>query len=85
LRAARKLLASQAGMFWSGVSAGRIPTPAERIQTAADATWAAATATTVVDFCYTASGGSAVYDSSSLQRHFRDIHTLSQHIGVADG
>ena len=44
-----------------------------------------ATAAEVVDVCYKAGGGTALYDSSPLQRHLRDIHTLTQHIGVADG
>jgi hypothetical protein len=33
--------------------------------------------------CYKAGGGTSLYDSSSL--HLRDVHTLSQHISVADG
>ena len=43
------------------------------------------TAGKVVDVCYKAGGGTALYNSSPLQRHLRDIHTLSQHISVADG
>jgi indole-3-acetate monooxygenase len=85
LRAARAVLRRQAEMFWAGVSAGRVPTPAERIQSSVTGTWAAATAAAVVDSCYTAGGGTVVYDSSPLQRHLRDIHTLTQHISVADG
>jgi alkylation response protein AidB-like acyl-CoA dehydrogenase len=37
----------------------------------------------VVNAMYTLAGGSAVYDSSPLQRHLRDVHVASQHITVA--
>jgi alkylation response protein AidB-like acyl-CoA dehydrogenase len=84
LRAARALLAAQAETFWE-VCSGKIPTPAERAQTSATGAWAAATASQVVDFCYSAAGGTAVYDSSPLQRCLRDIRTLTQHISVANG
>ncbi|MBV9172050.1 MAG: acyl-CoA dehydrogenase, partial [Chloroflexi bacterium] len=32
---------------------------------------------------YTAGGGTSVYASSPLQRRLRDIHALTQHIGVS--
>jgi indole-3-acetate monooxygenase len=38
--------------------------------------------TQVVDAAYTAGAGTAIYKSSALQRRLRDIHTLTQHIGV---
>ncbi len=41
-------------------------------------------ATAIVDTCYGAAGGSAVWEESTLQRRFRDIHVLTQHIAVAD-
>jgi indole-3-acetate monooxygenase len=85
LRAARAALRSEAQSFWDGVSAGRVPNVAERVRTSATASWIAATSAAVVDTCYTAGGGTALYDSSPLQRHLRDIHTLTQHISVADG
>ena len=85
LRAARALLRSQAEAFWATASAGTIPTLAEQVRCSASGAWVAATAASVVDVCYKAGGGTALYDSSPLQRHLRDIHTLTQHIGVADG
>jgi indole-3-acetate monooxygenase len=85
LRAARALLRSEAVSFWALLSAGRIPTQAEQVRCSATGAWAVSTAAAVVDVCYKAGGGTALYDSSPLQRHLRDIHTLSQHISIADG
>ncbi|MEM8767684.1 MAG: acyl-CoA dehydrogenase family protein [Pseudomonadota bacterium] len=35
-----------------------------------------------VDAMYTLAGGSSVYSTSKLQRHFRDVHVATQHIMV---
>ena len=35
-----------------------------------------------VDAMYTLAGGSSVYQTSRLQRHFRDVHVATQHIMV---
>ena len=85
LRAARALLRGQAESFWAGLCAGPTPTLAEQTRCSATGAWVVATAASVVDVCYKAGGGTALYDASSLQRHLRDIHTLTQHISVADG
>jgi alkylation response protein AidB-like acyl-CoA dehydrogenase len=85
LRAARAVLKSEAESFWAAVSTDRAPTPEEDVRCCATGAWAAATAAKVVDACYAAGGGTALYDFSPLQRHLRDIHTLTQHIIVADG
>ena len=36
-----------------------------------------------VDICYRAAGGTAVYETSALQRVFRDVHVATQHGMVA--
>ena len=36
----------------------------------------------VVDAMYTLAGGTSVYETSRLQRHFRDIHVATQHVMV---
>ena len=38
----------------------------------------------VIDRMYSIVGGTSVYETSPLQRHFRDVHTASQHMMVAD-
>jgi alkylation response protein AidB-like acyl-CoA dehydrogenase len=85
LRAARSLIRREADSFWDNLNAGNPPGLSEQIQPSATAAWATATAAAVVEICYAAGGGTALYDSSPLQRHLRDIRTLTQHIGVADG
>lgn len=39
----------------------------------------------VVDAMYTLAGGASVYESSRLQRQFRDVHVATQHIMVGPG
>ena len=46
------------------------------------ATGAAEAAAAVVDVAYHLGGGASIYESSPLQRHFRDVHTMTQHIMV---
>ena len=47
------------------------------------ATHASETAATIVTSMYHAGGGSAIYDSSRLQRRLRDVHVATQHMMVA--
>ena len=47
-------------------------------------THAVSTAVAVIDSLYTLAGGSSVYLSSPLQRHFRDVHVASQHMMVSE-
>jgi indole-3-acetate monooxygenase len=85
LRAARSLLMDEANSVWSNAVAGNSLIPSDQIRVLGTAAWVAHTAASVVDACYTAGGGSALYDSSPLQRCLRDIHTLTQHAAVAEG
>jgi indole-3-acetate monooxygenase len=82
LRAARELLMAESRAVWQSSLAGRVPTPPEMARVVGSVAWAAQTSASIVDTCYTAGGGTAPYNSSSLQRHLRDIHTLTQHAAV---
>ena len=82
LRAARALVYRDAADTWRTATAGEELTPEARARIRADGVWAASTAAQVVDAAYTAGGGSALYDTSPLQRRLRDIHALTQHFLV---
>jgi alkylation response protein AidB-like acyl-CoA dehydrogenase len=68
----------------AGAAAGDGPLPLEaRARLRLAATHAVTSAARVVDVAYGAGGGSAVYATSPLQRHFRDVHVVTQHMMVA--
>jgi len=85
LRAARALLRDDTNAVWSNAVNGNALVPNDQLRAIGTAAWVAHTAASVVGACYAAGGGSALYDSSPLQRCLRDIHTLTQHAAVAEG
>ena len=82
LRAARALLYADAAAAWATAEAGGAFEPDQRARIRAAATWAVATAASVVDAAYGAGGGTSIYSECPLQRRFRDIHALTQHFLV---
>ncbi|MEM1413305.1 MAG: acyl-CoA dehydrogenase family protein [Myxococcota bacterium] len=46
------------------------------------ATHAARAAARVTDAAYHLGGGASIYEHNPLQRHFRDVHTMTQHVMV---
>jgi alkylation response protein AidB-like acyl-CoA dehydrogenase len=82
-RSARAFLHEAVDEAWEAASTGD-PLDAEHRRllrlAATDAVWRSVDA---VDAMYTVAGGSAVYETSPLQRVFRDIHVLTQHGMVA--
>jgi alkylation response protein AidB-like acyl-CoA dehydrogenase len=81
LRAARASLHTEATSAWARAQDGLCPLDRARLR--ATSTYVASMATSVVDLAYTAGGGTSVYETSPLQRRLRDIHALTQHIGVS--
>lgn len=73
--AARALLREEAG----AVAAAGTPGPLERSRLRATSARVASLTASVVDTAHALAGGSAVYESSPLQRRLRDMRTSTQH------
>ena len=83
-QAARAFLAMRAQSYWQKALKDSV-TMADGPQVLQTTGWVVETSARVVDACYKAAGGSALYDSSPLQRRLRDIHTLTQHASTQEG
>jgi len=81
-RSARALLDATVAGATEAAAVGEITGEQRRLVRLA-ATNAALQAAHAVDLCYHAGGGSSVYESSPLQRVFRDVHVATQHAMVA--
>ncbi len=83
-QAARALLESRVAELWQQAQAGSI-SPDLQMRVMQTEAWVVEISARVVDACYTAGGGSAIYEASPLQRRLRDIHTLTQHASAQEG
>lgn len=82
-RAARALFYEAIDGVWAKALDG--PTDlGDRLAVRTANNYALNTAVTVIDRMYSIVGGTSVYETSPLQRNFRDVHTASQHMMVAD-
>ena len=81
-RAARHLLDHAVADAWRAAD-GSTDVDESRVALRQAATHAMTTSAAVVHTCYTAAGGAAVYETSPLQRLFRDVHVATQHAMVA--
>jgi len=79
LGAARASLEVQAASHWRHALAGTLKGDALSAQGTQTGIWIATTCVRVADACFSLAGGSAVYESSPLQRRLRDLHTAAQH------
>jgi len=83
LRSARAFLFEAVEEAWSAATAdGAISVPQRALLRLA-ATHATAASAKTVDMMYNTGGGTSVYATSPLQRHFRDIHVVTQHTMIA--
>lgn len=79
LRAARAFLTEAVGEIWDeAVSRGAITLERRAVLRLAT-THAIRLAVEVVDSVYHASGATAIFEGNPIQRHFQDIHVISQH------
>jgi alkylation response protein AidB-like acyl-CoA dehydrogenase len=67
---------------WDRVVGGDRLTLDDRALLRLAATTAALNSAKAVDLCYNLGGASSIYESNTLQRQFRDVHTMTQHVMV---
>ncbi len=83
LRSARAFLFQTISETWQAARTEGAISIQQRALLRLAASNAAAAAARVVDLMYNAGGGTSIYASSPLQRCFRDIHVVTQHMMVA--
>jgi alkylation response protein AidB-like acyl-CoA dehydrogenase len=84
LKAAEAFHRVQAENYWRRAVVGTLnmKDPALFAETTQAGIWIATTCVRVVDACFVLAGGSAVYETSPLQRRLRDMHTAAQHATI---
>lgn len=80
LRSGRALLTETVREIWAELTATSTITLDQRAALRLATTHAIRLAVDVVDIVYNAAGATAVYESHVIQRHFQDIHVISQHL-----
>jgi len=80
LRSGRAFLTEAVGELWTEATSIGATTQEQRAILRLAATHAIRLAVQVVDAVYNATGVSAIYEGNVLQRHFQDIHVISQHL-----
>ncbi len=79
LRSGRAFLAEAVREIWTAATAGSV-TLDHRATLRLATTHGIRLAAQVIDIVYNAAGVTAVYDENLLQRHFQDIHVITQHL-----
>lgn len=79
LRAGRAFLAEAVAELWDEAMGGTL-TMERRAALRVAATHAIRSAADVVDAAYNAAGATASFEGHPIQRHFQDIHVITQHV-----
>lgn len=82
VRSARLFLFDSLDQLWTKLLATGEVTMEARALARLAASHAVSSAAQAVDLMYVAGGASSIYVSCPLERAFRDVHTMTQHIGV---
>jgi len=82
LRSATALIDHAIGDAWEEAHGDHAVTVERRAALRMAATHAMESAAGVVDEMYALGGGTSIYETSSLQRRFRDVHVATQHMLV---
>jgi alkylation response protein AidB-like acyl-CoA dehydrogenase len=80
LRAARAFLMQAVDELWSELESNPPATMERRAVLRVASTHAIRLAAQIVENIYSASGATAVFEGSLIQRHFQDIHVITQHL-----
>jgi alkylation response protein AidB-like acyl-CoA dehydrogenase len=80
---ARAWLVDEIRQSWDGAARGEPISLQRRSALRLASTHAVDASVRAVDACYTLGGGTSVYRASPLQRRFRDVHVITQHMMVA--
>jgi alkylation response protein AidB-like acyl-CoA dehydrogenase len=80
LRSGRAFLMEAVGELWDEVTATGALTLERRVNLRLAATHAIRLAAQIVESIYTACGATAAFDGNLIQRHFQDIHVITQHV-----
>ncbi len=83
VRAARAFVADVVSDCWDRAAAGDDLRDEDKRLLRSAANHAVRRSTEAIDRCYTLAGGTAVYETSPLQRLFRDTHAATQHAMTA--
>jgi alkylation response protein AidB-like acyl-CoA dehydrogenase len=85
LRSARCYWYDSVERLWASVLSGGEVSMDERVSVRLASLTAAENSLRVVDSLYRLAGATAIFQSSLLERCWRDVHTAAQHIQVQDG
>jgi len=80
LRSGRAFLAEAVRELWTEATSTGATTQDQRAVLRLALTHAIRLAVQVVDTVYNAAGVTAIYEGNPMQRHFQDIHVISQHL-----
>ena len=80
LRSGLAFLREAVGEIWDAVLATGAVTLEQRAVLRLATTDGIRTAVSIVDMVYNMAGTTAAYESSPIQRHFQDVHVMSQHL-----
>jgi indole-3-acetate monooxygenase len=83
LGSARSFLLATVGDLWDEVSSGVAASMKRRAMVRLGCTQAAQSAAEAVDLMYAAGGSTSLYETSRLERCFRDVHACTQHIATS--
>jgi alkylation response protein AidB-like acyl-CoA dehydrogenase len=82
VRAARATHRAQVAAHWQHALAGTLRTNERAAESQQTGVWLATTCARAINDCFTLGGGSALYETSPLQRRMRDMRVAAQHATV---